>query len=73
MIRYSSQSPVGRVPTQIDFEDYRDVGGIKFPFKWISTWTDGRTLYQLKNVQVNPTIPAARFARPAPPARPAAR
>jgi len=73
MIRYSSQSPVGRVPTQIDFEDYRDVGGIKFPFKWTSTWTDGRTLFQLKNVQVNPTIPAARFARPMPPARPAAR
>jgi len=73
MIRYSSQSPVGRVPTQIDFEDYRDVSGIKFPFKWTSTWTDGRTLYQLKNVQVNPTIPAARFARPMPPARPPAR
>ena len=73
VIRYSSQSPVGRVPTQIDFEDYRDVSGIKFPFKWTSTWTDGRTLYQLKNVQVNPTIPAATFARPVPPARPAAR
>jgi len=67
MIRYSSQSPVGRVPTQIDFEDYREVSGIKFPFKWTSTWTDGRTLYQIKNVQVNPTIPASRFAKPSPP------
>ena len=73
MIRYSSQSPVGRVPTQIDFEDYRDVSGIKFPFKWTSTWTDGRTVYQMKNVQINPAIPAATFAMPAPPARPAAR
>jgi photosynthetic reaction center cytochrome c subunit len=72
MIRYSSQSPVGRVPTQIDFEDYRDVSGIKIPFKWTSTWTNGRTVYQLKNVQINPTIPAAMFARPAAPARPAA-
>ena len=73
LIRYSTQSPVGRVPTQVDFEDYRDVSGIKFPFKWTSTWTDGRTLYQLKNVQINPTIPAARFGRPVPPPRPAAR
>jgi photosynthetic reaction center cytochrome c subunit len=67
LVRYSSGSPVGRVPTQIDFEDYREVSGIKFPFKWTSTWTDGRTVYQLKNIQINPTIPAARFARPAPP------
>ena len=73
LVRYSSQSPVGRVPTQVDFEDYRDVSGIWFPFKSTSTWTNGRTIYQLTNVQVNPTIPAARFARPVPPAWPAAR
>jgi len=73
LVRYSSESPVGRVPTQVDFEDYRDVSGIKFPFKWTSTWTNGQTVHQLKNVQINPTIPAARFAKPAPPARPAAR
>jgi hypothetical protein len=73
LIRYSTQSPVGRVPTQVDFEDYRDVSGIKFPFKWTSTWTNGRTVHQLKNVQINPTIPAATFARPVPPARPVAR
>jgi outer membrane lipoprotein-sorting protein len=73
VIRYSSQMPVGRVPTQIDFEDYRDVSGIKFPFKWTSTWTNGRVVYQLKNITINPTIPAATFAKPVPPARPAAR
>ena len=73
VVRYSSDSPVGRVPTQIDFEDYRDVSGIKFPFKWTSTWTDGRTVYELKSVRINTPIPAARFAKPAPPARPAAR
>jgi hypothetical protein len=73
LVRYSTQSPVGRVPTQVDFEDYRDVSGIKFPFKWTSTWTNGRTVHQLKNIQINPTIPAATFAKPAPPARPAAR
>ena len=31
-LRYSS-SPIGRVPTQIDFADYRDVSGIKLPFR----------------------------------------
>ena len=73
LVRYSAQSPVGRVPTQVDFEDYREVSGIKFPFKWTSIWTNGRNVYQLKNVQINAAIPAARFARPEPPARPEAR
>jgi hypothetical protein len=73
LVRYSSNSPVGRVPTQVDFEDYRDVSGIQFPFKVTSTWTNGRYVYQFTNVQVNPTIPATRFGRPVPPAWPAAR
>ena len=73
LVRYSSDSPVGRVPTQVDFEDYRDVSGIQFPFKVTSTWTNGRIVSQFTHVQVNPTIPATRFARPVPPAWPAAR
>ena len=27
-----STQPVGRIPTQTDFDDYRDVGGVKVPF-----------------------------------------
>jgi len=67
MVRYS-ESPVGRVPTQIDYEDYRDVSGIKVPFKWTSTWTDGRTVFELKSVQPNAKIDPMRFAKPRPPA-----
>ena len=72
LVRYS-ESPVGRVPTQIDYEDYRDVMGIKIPFKWTSTWTDGRTVFELSSVQVNTAIDATRFARPTPPAQAVAR
>jgi outer membrane lipoprotein-sorting protein len=72
VVRYS-QSPVGRVPTQIDYEDYREVSGIKIPFKWTSTWTDGRTVFELKSVQVNVRIDATRFTKPTPPAPPAIR
>ncbi len=62
-------SPVGRLPTQIDYDDYRDVGGVKLPFKWTVTWLDGKDTVQLKDVRGNVTIDAARFARPSPPAR----
>jgi outer membrane lipoprotein-sorting protein len=57
---------VGRVPTQIDYSDYRDVAGVKIPFKWIVTWTNGQATATLTDVQPNVAIPATRFARPAP-------
>jgi outer membrane lipoprotein-sorting protein len=68
-VRYSN-SPVGKVPVRVDYSDYRTVSGVKIPFKWVTTWTDGRTLFQLDSVQVNTAVDAARFAKPRPPAPP---
>jgi photosynthetic reaction center cytochrome c subunit len=65
MIRYGN-SPIGRVPTQIDYADYRDVGGIKLPFRMTFAWLDGRDAIQLNEVRTNVPIDAARFGRPAP-------
>jgi photosynthetic reaction center cytochrome c subunit len=60
---------VGRVPTQIDYSDYREVAGVKVPFHWTVTWTNGQSTTELSEVQPNVAIDAARFQRPAP-ARP---
>jgi photosynthetic reaction center cytochrome c subunit len=67
VLRYTNL-PVGLNPTQIDYADYRDVSGIKLPFRWTVTWTDGRSVTELNQVQLNAAIDAARFAKPAPPA-----
>jgi photosynthetic reaction center cytochrome c subunit len=61
-------SPVGRIPTQIDYEEYREVAGVKMPVRWTLTWLDGRDVFEIKDVQPNVTIDAARFARPSAPA-----
>ena len=63
LIRYSP-SPVGRMPTQIDFDDYRDVGGIKFPFEYKFLWLDGRFTAKITDVKTNVPIDAAVFGRP---------
>jgi hypothetical protein len=63
MLRYTA-SPVGRVPTQIDYADYRDVNGIKFPFDYQFLWLDGRFNAKLNNVQVNVAVDAAKFGKP---------
>lgn len=65
-----SETAVGRVPTQIDLSDYRDVMGIKMPFKWTTTWTNGQATTELSEVRLNVPIDAARLARPAPAPRP---
>ena len=63
-------TPVGRVPTQIDYSDYREVAGVMMPFAWTSTWTNGRASIQLESVQPNVSIDSARFNEP-PPSPPA--
>jgi hypothetical protein len=69
VLRYAN-SPVGRIPTQIDYSDYRDVGGIKMPYKWTFGWLDGRENVELTSLQTNVPIDAAKFAKPAPPVEP---
>jgi photosynthetic reaction center cytochrome c subunit len=63
MVRYGP-SPIGRMPTQIDYGDYRDVGGVKFPFEYKFTWLDGRYTAKLSNIEANIAIDAAKFGRP---------
>jgi hypothetical protein len=65
ILRYVDTA-VGRVPTQIDYSDYRDVAGVKMPFHWTTTWTDGQATADLTEVMPNATVEASRFARPAP-------
>lgn len=61
-------SPVGRFVTQFDFEDFRDVEGVKLPFKWTETWLNGKSVFTLTALQPNVAVAPARFARPATPA-----
>jgi hypothetical protein len=63
MVRYGN-SPIGRLPTQVDYSDYREVGGIKMPFRFTFAWLDGRDAFQLNEVQLNVPIDAAKFGRP---------
>jgi hypothetical protein len=67
LVRYAD-SPVGRIPMQTDYADYREVSGVKMPFRWTATWLDGRSTIELMEVRPNVAIAPARFARPAPPA-----
>jgi hypothetical protein len=68
MVRWNNTA-AGVVPTQIDYSDYREVAGVKMPYKILMTWTDGQNTFALTDIQPNVAVNAARFARPAPFAR----
>jgi photosynthetic reaction center cytochrome c subunit len=67
LVRYG-ETPFGRLPTQIDYADYRDAGGVKIPFRWTLARTSGRFTIQLTDVKENAPVDDAKFAKPpAPP------
>jgi outer membrane lipoprotein-sorting protein len=63
MVRWT-ETAAGPVPVQIDYSDYRDVAGVKVPFSWVQTWTNGQSFIKLKDVRPNVRIDDARFAKP---------
>lgn len=62
-LRYG-RTPIGRIPTQIDYSDYRDVNGVKMPFHLTFAWLDGRDAIQLDSIEANVAIDESNFGRP---------
>jgi outer membrane lipoprotein-sorting protein len=63
MVRYA-ETPLGRNPTQIDYADYRAIEGVKVPFRWTLSRTNGRFTIQISEAKGNVPVDDARFARP---------
>ena len=59
-----NETPVGPVPTQLEYTDYRDVAGVKMPYSWVMTQTYMQATIKLTALQPNVAVDAARFARP---------
>jgi outer membrane lipoprotein-sorting protein len=69
-VRYV-ETPLGRNPTQIDYDDYRDSDGMKIPYKWTVARPQGRFTIQVAEVQNNVAVDDSKFAKPAVPPAPA--
>jgi hypothetical protein len=59
-----ADTTLGFNPSQMDYSDYRDLAGVKVPFHWTLTWTDGRSEFEMTDVQPNVPIDAAKFGEP---------
>jgi hypothetical protein len=66
MVRYA-QSPLGLNPAQIDYADYRDVDGVKVPFRWTVSRPGNRFTIQVEEIKQNVPVDDAKFTAPPPP------
>jgi hypothetical protein len=66
-------SPVGQIPTQTDYEDYREAGGVKVPFSVrVSSVNGGQSsTRKYTSIELGAPVDAKIFAAP-PPAPPPA-
>src|SRR5262249_16870141 len=66
LVRYA-ESPMGLMPTQIDYADYRGVDGTKVAFRWTVARPGNRFTVQLERLQQNVPVDDAKFVAPASP------
>jgi photosynthetic reaction center cytochrome c subunit len=64
-ITHSIESPLGALPLQTEYEDYRDVNGLKIPFTVRVTRVDGATTYTWQKMEANVAIDPRRYEKPA--------
>jgi len=64
LVRWNA-TPVGPVPTEINYDDYRDVAGVKMPFTWTVSQTYMQATITLTSVTPNVPVDAKVFAKPA--------
>lgn len=60
-------SPLGALPQETSYQDYRAVGGVKIPFTIRVAKIDTTTIYKWESVEPNVPVSDNRFAKPAAP------
>jgi hypothetical protein len=62
---YFIDTSFGQYPTQIEYSDFRDVGGRKVPYAWVFSQTRNRKFtWAMQNVRAV-AVEDSKFARPA--------
>ncbi len=59
-----AESPLGLIPTQIDYDDYRDVDGVKIAYRWTTARPGESSTIQLDQIRQNVPVDDAKFGKP---------
>jgi hypothetical protein len=62
VLRYT-EVPLGFTPVRVDYADYRDVDGVKIPFRRTQARPSGHSIVQIDTVQQNVPLDESKFSR----------
>ena len=68
-LTHFTETLLGRLPTQVDYSDYRELSGVKVPFRIVTIRPTSRNTIQLDQVQHNISVENSMFVKPAAPGR----
>jgi hypothetical protein len=63
-VRVEARTSLGVVPSEIVFDDYRDVNGVKMPWSIVIHAVNDRLVYKFSEIQINPAVDPAKFEPP---------
>jgi photosynthetic reaction center cytochrome c subunit len=66
LVRYN-ETPLGRLPTQVDYSDYRDADGVKLAYRWSLARPGNRFSIQVDELHQNVPVDDTKFIAPPPP------
>lgn len=64
IIKYT-ETPLGRLPSQIDYGDYNETEGVKIPYRWTLVRPNGSFTIRVEEVRQNVAIDQKWFEAPA--------
>ena len=64
-VTHRIESPLGALPLETDYDDYRAVNGLKIPFIVRVTRVDGTTTYKWQQMDANVPVDDSKFEKPA--------
>jgi outer membrane lipoprotein-sorting protein len=62
--KFEQVTPMGKMPVSVEIEDYREVDGIKIPFKQITDASLAKATQEITEVEFNPEVDTSTFAMP---------
>jgi photosynthetic reaction center cytochrome c subunit len=66
LVRFGDTA-LGWLPTEIDYADYREVNGVKVPYRWTLARPSGKFTIQVSELNQNVPVDDGKFDRPASP------
>jgi hypothetical protein len=64
------QSVLGAFPEETNYDDYRDVSGVKIPYTVRVVSAEGNRTYKWAQVDANAPVDDSKFTKPLPPPPP---